>query len=72
LTAASLDGRLDTILKAAILESWSEFLMVGCPSSHQPTGIGEETLEYGGSHQQQISASLPHFLSQIKLDFDHI
>ena len=34
-------GRQSTILKAAVYpwESWSEFLVAGCPSSHQPTRI---------------------------------
>ena len=36
--------------KAAVYpwESWSKFLVAGCPSSHQPTRIREETLESGG------------------------
>ena len=45
----SRKSRLVTILKAAVYpwECWSEFLVAGCPSSHQPTRIREETLESG-------------------------
>jgi len=38
-----------TLLKAAVYpwKSWSEILVLGCPFSHQPTRIREETLESG-------------------------
>jgi hypothetical protein len=48
-------GRQSTILMAAVYpwESWSEFLVAGCPSSHQPTRIREETLDSGGPFQRK-------------------
>ena len=49
-----------TILKAAVYpwESWSEFMVAGCPSSHQPTRIREETLESGGPLQRKLNFGL--------------
>ena len=50
--------------KAAVYpwESWSKFLVAGCPSSHQPTRIREETLESGGPLQRKLSFRLrTHF-----------
>ena len=43
-------SHLVAVFKAAVYpwECWSEFLVAGCPSSHQPTWIREETLESGG------------------------
>ena len=34
-------------------ECWSKFLVTGCPSSHQPTRIREETLECGNLFEQR-------------------
>ena len=50
--------------KAAVYlwESWSKFLVAGCPSSRQPTGTGEETLESGGPLQRKLNSCLrTHF-----------
>ena len=46
--------------KAAVYpwESWSKFLVAGCPSSHQPTRIREETLESGGPLQRKLNFRL--------------
>ena len=42
-------------------ECWSEFLVVGCHSSHQPARIREETLESGKLFSGSwISASIPY------------
>ena len=34
--------------------------MVGCPSSHQPTRIREETLESGGPLQREVEFPPPY------------
>ena len=62
-------GRQSTILKAAVYpwESWSAFLVVGCPSSHQPTRIREETLESGGPLQRKLNFRLRTQLSSRKV-----
>ena len=46
--------------KAAVYpwESWSKFLVAGCPSSHQPTRIREEMLESGGPLQRKLNFRL--------------
>ena len=39
-------------------QSRSKFLVAGCPSSHQPTRIREETLESGGPLQRKLNFRL--------------
>ena len=53
--------------KAAVYpwESWSKFLVAGCPSSHQPTRIREETLESGGPLQRKLNLRLRTFVVRI-------
>ena len=53
-------SHLVTKLKAAVYpwEGWSKFLIAGCPSSHQPTRIREDTLESGGSIEQKLNFRL--------------
>ena len=39
--------------------------MAGCPSSHQPTRIREETLESGGPLQPEVEFPPPYLNKQI-------
>ena len=60
----SRKSRLVTILKAAVYpwESWSEFLVAGCPSSHQPTRIRVGKRRWNLEDLSCQSASIAVFL----------
>ena len=59
---ASISRKSCLVTKAAVYpwESWSTFLVAGCPSSYQPTRIREETLESGGPLQRKLNYHLPN------------
>ena len=61
-SSISRKSRPVTILKAAVYpwERWSEFLVVGCPSSHQSTRSREETLESRRTSSAEVEFPPPY------------